>query len=236
MLITPRLFRTLNKVRSSYCIHGNIVISRKASSIPNHGHEVGGKNIPTDFSAWTKEQVTSWLSNVQSLDENNKQVWASLQVTGKSLCGISQEVLEKHGMPYGPAFEIVSHIRKLLGPGQPVEPIVICTECRFSAPTANTYISKRKVQKKCELTVEQFRPYFAKGAQLDGFTLKEDNLFLVVCAFRNVRKDALTDKELPKNTIILNRDRLKALYTPSLASRPQFMLPLKHGELTQVPE
>jgi len=31
-------------------------------------------------------------------------------------------------------------------------------------------------------------------------------------------------------------DILKKLYTPSLAARPQFILPLKQGELTQIPE
>ena len=69
---------------------------------------------------------------------------------------------------------------------------------------------------------------------MDGLTLKEDNLFLIVCAFRHVNDNAIT--ELPANTIVLNRDMLKALYTPSLASRPQFILPLQPGELTQVPE
>eukprot|EP00026_Physarum_polycephalum_P000476 Phypoly_transcript_00477.p1 GENE.Phypoly_transcript_00477~~Phypoly_transcript_00477.p1 ORF type:complete len:481 (+),score=53.06 Phypoly_transcript_00477:1147-2589(+) len=60
-------------------------------------------------------------------------------------------------------FDIVRFETHRAGGKYKLEPIVICTECRFSAPPANTYISKRKVQKKCELTVEQFRPYFAKG-------------------------------------------------------------------------
>jgi hypothetical protein len=135
-----------------------------------------------------------------------------------------------------PGFDIVRFETRRADDKYKLEPIVICTECRFSDPTAKTYLSKGEVQEKHALTVKQFHPYFAKGATLDGFTLKEDNLFLVVCAFRNVRKNALDDKELPPNTIVLDRDRLKALYTPSLASRPQFMLPLKHGELTQVLE
>jgi hypothetical protein len=66
---------------------------------------------------------------------------------------------------------------------------------------------------------------------LDGLALKQENLFLVVCAFRDVNANAITD--LPQNTIVLNRDALKKLYTPSLAARPQFILPLKKA---QVPE
>lgn len=69
---------------------------------------------------------------------------------------------------------------------------------------------------------------------LDGLTIKKENVFVVICAFRDVHANAITD--LPQNTIVLNRDVLKTLYTPSLAARPQFILPLKEGELTQVPE
>jgi hypothetical protein len=44
---------------------------------------------------------------------------------------------------------------------------------------------------------------------------------LVVCAFRDVAKNITA----PTNTVVLDREMLKALYTPSLSSRPQFMLP-----------
>ncbi len=70
--------------------------------------------------------------------------------------------------------------------------------------------------------------------ELGGLTVKEENLFLVICAFRQVDKKVM--KESPANTIVLDRDMLKSLYSPSLASRPQFILPLQEGEWTQVPE
>jgi hypothetical protein len=41
---------------------------------------------------------------------------------------------------------------------------------------------------------------------------------------------------LPANTMVLNRDILKTLYTPSLSARPQFILSLEEGESTQVPK
>lgn len=43
------------------------------------------------------------------------------------------------------------------------EPIVICTECRFSDPASTTMLDTATVEKKRELTVDQFRPYFVKG-------------------------------------------------------------------------
>lgn len=79
-------------------------------------------SLKTDVSLWSKEQVTSWLSTVQSLDENNKQEWESLQASGKSLRGITQETLEKRGMAYGPAFDVVLEIKKLLGQRESAAP------------------------------------------------------------------------------------------------------------------
>jgi hypothetical protein len=43
------------------------------------------------------------------------------------------------------------------------EPIVICTECRFSDPASTTKLSKATVHEKRDLTVAQFQPYFKKG-------------------------------------------------------------------------
>lgn len=43
------------------------------------------------------------------------------------------------------------------------EPIVICTQCKFSDPDATTKLDKATVAKTRDLTIDQFRPYFAKG-------------------------------------------------------------------------
>jgi hypothetical protein len=132
-----------------------------------------------------------------------------------------------------PGFDIVGFENKRAD-GIESEPIIICTECRFSDPASTTKLDKAAIERKRDLTVDQFYLYFKKGEQLDGLTIKEENLFLIVCAFRDVNNNVITD--LPQNTVVLNRDMLKALYTPSLAARPQFILPLQHGESTQVPE
>jgi hypothetical protein len=52
--------------------------------------------------------------------------------------------------------------------------------------------------------------------------LKEENLFLVICTFRKINKNAR--EGLPANTIVLDRQQLEELYTPSLAIRPQFII------------
>ncbi len=119
------------------------------------------------------------------------------------------------------------------------EPIVLCVECRFSDPEAKTVLSKLDVKRKRDETVRQFRPYFRTGikslatsiftyidmntgACFNGFTIKEENLYLVICAFREMNNNVCED--IPSNTIVLDRVQLEALYTPSLATHPQFIL------------
>jgi hypothetical protein len=50
---------------------------------------------------------------------------------------------------------------------------------------------------------------------------KPDQLYSVFVAFRDVAKNA--KEYLPENTILLERDVLVKLYSPTLASRPQFL-------------
>jgi len=130
-----------------------------------------------------------------------------------------------------PGFDIVN-FEQSTDDTRKAEPIVICAECRFSDPASTTSQNKDEIKNKRSLTVAQFRPYFEEGKQLDGHTVKEENLFLVVCAFRDVNNNV--SAHLPQNTIVLDRDMLKTLYTPSLAARPQFILPLKEGESTKM--
>jgi hypothetical protein len=60
------------------------------------------------------------------------------------------------------------------------------------------------------------------GANFNGFTVKEENVYLVICAFRETNDNVR--EGIPANTIVLDRAQLEALYTPSLATRPQFIL------------
>jgi hypothetical protein len=45
----------------------------------------------------------------------DKKVWESIGVDGESLRGVTQEMLEKRGMGFSPAFKVVSEIHKLIG-------------------------------------------------------------------------------------------------------------------------
>lgn len=58
-------------------------------------------------------------------------------------------------------------------------------------------------------------------SQVGKLKLPEDNLILVVCAFRDLSNIGTP----PQNTIVLGKESLKQLYTPTLSSRPQFILP-----------
>jgi len=53
--------------------------------------------------------------------------------------------------------------------------------------------------------------------------LKADDIVLVICAFRELTKDLADVKKLPKNTIVLGKEELQTIYSPTLASRPQFL-------------
>jgi hypothetical protein len=48
----------------------------------------------TDISSWTKEQATSWLSNIQRISNDDKQLLKSLQLDGETLRGVTQDLLE----------------------------------------------------------------------------------------------------------------------------------------------
>jgi len=102
------------------------------------------------------------------------------------------------------------------------EPIAVCVECRFSDPKATTALSLAEVHDKHQKTHKQFASYLPKGGEsLCGLTLKEKNIFLVVCAYHKI--PCFANNTLPSNTIVLGREQLNHLYTPSLSSRPQFI-------------
>jgi len=124
-----------------------------------------------------------------------------------------------------------------------VKPVIVCVQCN-SNPSSESATVLDKVIDNRNSTLKQFRPYFKKGKSLcfvlflnttiitectgvllDGLTLKEENLFFVVCAFRDDKGNQDTHKNLPPNTIVLDRGQLKKLYTPSLSCRPQFYMP-----------
>ncbi len=54
----------------------------------------------------TKEKTTSWLLNVQSLGENEKHMWSSLKIDGKSLPLVTVDLLVECGMAVGPSLKV----------------------------------------------------------------------------------------------------------------------------------
>jgi len=84
----------------------------------------------------------------------------------------------------------------------------ICFEMKFSNPGAKTTLDQEDVDEKWELTKEAF-----KGT---GPTP-----FLVVAAWRDHNLDKI---QQGGSVIVLNKEDLERLFTPSLATRPQFIL------------
>jgi len=182
--------------------------------------QAANSNDPS-FRLSCKSSVCKWPSHFPH----------SLTSNPESNPAFSAEFLAQHVfIPHAgnPGFDLAYFEKSEKG-----DPIIICVECRFSEPTAATKLNRDAVLEKRKNTIEQFRPYF-EGVSLGGLTVTEENLFLVICAFRYVTKNAKTN--LPKNTLVLDRDMLVSLYSPSLASRPQFLVPLTVGEPVQIPE
>jgi hypothetical protein len=127
-------------------------------------------------------------------------------------------------VPYldNPGFDLV-YSEKRQGDAQP---IVVCVECRFSIPNATTVLSLGEVETKHQLVYERFSVSLGEKS-LCGLKLGKEDIYLVVCAFR--KTFVVTAEKLPSNTIVLGREQLKRLYTPSLSSRPQFISSRAHG-------
>jgi hypothetical protein len=81
---------------------------------------------------------------------------------------------------------------------------------------------------KRQLTEKAFEPHLEGGELFRKSTvgklgLKADDIVLVICAFRELTKDLADVANLPKNTIVLGKEELQTIYSPTLASRPQFL-------------
>jgi len=75
------------------------------------------------------------------------------------------------------------------------------------------------------LTIEIGGELFGKST-VGKLGLKADDIVLVICAFRELTNDFADDNivtKLPKNTIVLGKHDLQSIYSPTLASRPQFL-------------
>lgn len=112
----------------------------------------------------------------------------------------------------------------------------VCIECRYSYPSSSTQISVEDIVEKYDLTIGELKSRFAEL----GLS-SEKQVFLVVAAFRNITAAAITKKVYEKfaspnlklkyassglmpNIVLLGKEELKRLYTPTLVSRPQFIL------------
>lgn len=108
----------------------------------------------------------------------------------------------------------------------------MCIECRFSQPQAKTPLVLTDVEEKQRLTMKVFEPYLsgASGPQaataLGKLQLKRENIVLVVCACRQLQPELAEKVEslASQRVLVLDKRALKALYGPSLWSRPQFVM------------
>lgn len=107
---------------------------------------------------------------------------------------LDQEVFLMDFTKNNPGFDIVIFEQKK---------VVVAIECRFSKPDATTILSSTEVKNKHTLATEAIRQHF--GA--------ETKILLVVAAYRKVA-DIMV---LPANTIVLSREELDTLYSPSLS-------------------
>jgi len=105
-------------------------------------------------------------------------------------------------------------------------PIAIAIECRYAHPKSNTQLDKATIIKKRDKTLDSFKPYLfgtatskAKKTALGSLGLRKEDIFQVFCTFAQLQADVHIDE---KNTIIVNADKLRELYSPTFASFAQF--------------
>eukprot|EP01012_Entosiphon_sulcatum_P049043 TRINITY_DN6763_c1_g1_i1.p1 TRINITY_DN6763_c1_g1~~TRINITY_DN6763_c1_g1_i1.p1 ORF type:complete len:272 (+),score=42.90 TRINITY_DN6763_c1_g1_i1:393-1208(+) len=84
--------------------------------------------------------------------------------------------------------------------------VALCFECRFSDPSATTKLCEKEIAAKCKLTSEQLSAHTGSH-------------FLVIAAYR-----ASSSVGVMPGCVVLDRSHLDKVYTPSLNSRPQFIL------------
>ncbi|KAL6062831.1 hypothetical protein QOT17_011974 [Balamuthia mandrillaris] len=103
--------------------------------------------------------------------------------------------------------------------------IVINIECRYSHPTSGTQLTTSELERKWELMQQQFQPLFTrsygqKPKELYNMQLKLEDVYLVVCA---IRQSALVLPDSLPQLLVLGREKLQELYSPTLAMRSQFL-------------
>ena len=110
--------------------------------------------------------------------------------------------------------------------------IAIAVECRFSQPGTQTWLSVKDVEKKYEQTKTTFKSKSKIYFQVCDLTfffadknipnINQDDVYLVVCAYRKLERE-FENVKFP-NVIVLGIPDLQTIYTPTLASQPQFIL------------
>jgi len=110
--------------------------------------------------------------------------------------------------PENPGFDAVSFEQV-----EPGKVLAICYEMKYSRPGAGTSLSADDVKKKVKLTEASF----PTGLKVGSYEVVEHRL--VIAAYRQASVDT---KTAAKDVIVLDRDDLNLVYSPSLASRPQF--------------
>ncbi|CAB4441815.1 unnamed protein product [Rhizophagus irregularis] len=113
--------------------------------------------------------------------------------------------------------------------------IAINIECKFSWPKSNTSYSD--IQKKYKSTVDKYLNHIKTEPQMKTRSTKmelqatntpvgklemtKDDIYLVVISWRNVA-NLDSDIRRNKNIIVVKKENLEKIYSPSLVSRPQF--------------
>ncbi|POG73797.1 hypothetical protein GLOIN_2v1772162 [Rhizophagus irregularis DAOM 181602=DAOM 197198] len=131
-------------------------------------------------------------------------------------------------------FDMVIFEKKSDGSGY----IAINLECRFSYPNKKTTLESKEISEKYEHMKSKYLMHvkylsgtrnnvrweygrFYDKSAVGKLKMSENDIYLVFVIWRNIGNlgNDILDNE---NIIIVNRDNLKKIYTPSLVTRPQF--------------
>jgi len=101
----------------------------------------------------------------------------------------------------------------------------LCFEMRYSKPASTTKEPLKGILRKKALVDTDFVKEFAgetKEEDQSRLRLAPGALWLIVICFRKLT--GFNPSSLPLNTLVFGPDRVQALYGPTLASRPQFVM------------
>jgi len=119
----------------------------------------------------------------------------------------------------------VGYVYELCDAGVPRDSFgFVCVETRWSEPKSKSKTSLPVVEDKWELIERNFCAARFKDPKLSKLQLKEDRIWAVYIAFREMESPKLDLREIPERVLVLDLEASKRLYGKTLCQLRQFVV------------